>query len=316
METIETISLTKDTNIGITVYTAGLDDSDNPIDPEYGCPYIVTYKSSRYLLGNTHVKNHWTFLLEQVGTDYEKDTLEDAVRYEYTDVQSLKAFKRLEDRFDNDFIWMKVYGYIHGSVWLDTRPIPNAHFGFDSGQTGVICISKKEARKLWGWDVLTKARIDEVKTKMTSAINWFSEYLNNNAVEGHIQCAYCDEVLEHIEGYYLGFDVKKNGLLEEAEYYKENPLICAECKFLECASPECVEHPEEGCQGRFIITPEGVYFESSIRGKTLISWEDLTIRAVNWERGNHSKTVSLLGTSIVLSEADVNALVEELNFLV
>lgn len=216
-EYLETLELTDKLEIGIT--QSDLWEDANPGSLDYGCPFNITYlKRSRYTLGNTPVESPTQHLLELVGTDYEQE-------YYYGTEEHI--VEKLNDRFDRDYIWQPVYAVIHGGIALRTgSPIPNPYYGFDSGQSGIIYISKKEALNIWGKKRASRKFIEEIKRLQGDVIKGLCQYINGDVYEADVICKDCGERLEWL-GTYWGFgDWKTNGLLDDAEYYKTHPLIC------------------------------------------------------------------------------------------
>jgi hypothetical protein len=89
---------------------------------------------------------------------------------------------------DNDYIILPVYAYIHSTTVLNTTGFSCP---WDSGQCGVIRVSKAKVLKEYGWKRLSKKRIEKIKGYLKNEIEIYSQYLQG-AVYGF--------VMEDLEG--------------------------------------------------------------------------------------------------------------------
>jgi hypothetical protein len=75
---------------------------------------------------------------------------------------------------DNDFIVLPVYAYIHSTVVLNTTSFSCP---WDSGQSGVIRVSKAKVLKEFNWKYLSRPRIEKIKGYLKQEVETFSQYL-------------------------------------------------------------------------------------------------------------------------------------------
>ena len=145
------------------LYTASLeividDDAQNPRTDHYNLGTIL-YTSSRYALGDKQVSHE---KIEAIASDPE-------------------------------MICLPVYAYIHGGIALSCGP-----FGcsWDSGQCGIIYISKRCAREEFG-----DKPIDFVHNVLKSEIETFAQYLSGE-VYGYIVRRGDGDQLDSCFGFY------------------------------------------------------------------------------------------------------------------
>lgn len=121
------------------------DDGDNGVN--------ITYKrGSRYVLGNQQVD----------GDEFEEIT------------------SKIES---GEYIGLPVYAYIHSGVALRVGSswhglLPQGHAEFDSGLSGVVYISRKDALAWWMRKRMTKATRAKMEKGLTLIVAEFSRYLN------------------------------------------------------------------------------------------------------------------------------------------
>jgi hypothetical protein len=101
----------------------------------------ILYVSSRYLLGD-----------EKVDTD---------------------EIERVQN--DESLISLPVFAYIHGNVALSTEPFGDR---WDSGQSGVIYVSKEAVMKEWSCSVISDELLSTIESCLKAEIGEFSAYLS------------------------------------------------------------------------------------------------------------------------------------------
>src|ERR1035437_5619437 len=74
---------------------------------------------------------------------------------------------------DNDFIVLPVFAYIHSNIVLNTTGFSCQ---WDSGQCGVIRVSKAKVLKEYNWKRLTKKRIEQIKGYLKNEVEIYSQY--------------------------------------------------------------------------------------------------------------------------------------------
>jgi len=138
--------------------------------------------------------------------------LSDGTKLRSQDFNGWNAMIAHVDKVEGGIIWLPVYMYDHSGITIKTSPFSCP---WDSGLLGFIYISKKKARKEYGWKVLNKARIEKLEEYLRSDIETYDDYLTGN-VYGYQIVNPAGEDRDSCCGYY-GSDHEKNGLLEAAK---------------------------------------------------------------------------------------------------
>jgi len=99
----------------------------------------ILYNSSRYVLG-----------------DEEADTEE------------------IEEITKSNAIWLPVYAYIHSGVTINTTGF---HCPWDSGQCGIIYVTREDALREYGRKRMSKKLVEQVENLLRSEIEEFDMYL-------------------------------------------------------------------------------------------------------------------------------------------
>jgi len=142
--------------------------------------------------------------------------LSDGTKLKSEDFNSFDAMIAHVDKVEGGIIYLPVYMYDHSGITINTTGFSHCDSArWDWGQLGFIYISKKKARKEYGWKVLNKARIEKLKEYLRSEIETYDDYLTG-AVYGYqiIQPDNTDG--DSCWGFY-GSDHEKSGLMEEAK---------------------------------------------------------------------------------------------------
>jgi hypothetical protein len=130
---------------------------------------------NRYTLGD--VQEDLTCHLECL-----LDVDQDSLYWETGDYE-----EKLWKRFEKFYFWLPLYIYEHGGITMNTGGF---HCRWDSGQAGIIYVSKKDARENWGWKNITKEREKEIYDLLRSEVETYDKWL-------------CGEV--------MGYEVEKEG---------------------------------------------------------------------------------------------------------
>jgi hypothetical protein len=75
---------------------------------------------------------------------------------------------------EDNVISLPVYAYIHSGILLSTAPFSCP---WDSGQCGVIVVTKDRVRSEFGWKVITKKRREKIEELLRSEIEIFSKFI-------------------------------------------------------------------------------------------------------------------------------------------
>ena len=83
---------------------------------------------------------------------------------------------------DPENVVLPVYAYIHGGVAMQTGDfygqLPQGHARFDSGQSGVIFISKADIRANYGVKRITAKTLHNVQEEMRQIVREFGQWVN------------------------------------------------------------------------------------------------------------------------------------------
>lgn len=131
--------------------------------------------------------------------------------------------KNYEDAVKPDtHIILPLYLYDHGAIELSTTPY---QCPWDSGQIGIIAVSKKKAKKEFEWKRLTKERINKVKSCLEGEVDVYNAYIMGDTY-GLIIKDDRNEVVETTWGFYgnnwdeNGFNQCFNGFIHHNRYLK------------------------------------------------------------------------------------------------
>jgi hypothetical protein len=120
---------------------------------------------------------------------------------------------------DSSLIAIPVYAMIHGSVQLNTTGFSCP---WDSGQSGIIYVSKEEVRKTWNITKISKKRRELVIEALKNEIKTYSQYLSGE-VYGYRIFDDNDEEIDSCWGFY-GMDVAE---LEAKDAMKQRQQVAA-----------------------------------------------------------------------------------------
>lgn len=136
---------------------AGLDMDDLLGDPPIE---LIQLKEGRYTLSSTPLK---------------KSDLWRAIRDMVEEACTSSELQELMERKLKGWLWLPVYAYVHGGVSLNTGGFGDP---WDSAMSGFVGISEDEARKTWGWKLLTKKRRERIYKALESHVEEVSKILN------------------------------------------------------------------------------------------------------------------------------------------
>lgn len=83
---------------------------------------------------------------------------------------------RIEKR--RDVIALPVYAYVHSATLLKTGETNPFDCPWDSGRSGIVYVSKKNAREWYGVKRLTAKRREQVEEALRAIVAEFSNYIN------------------------------------------------------------------------------------------------------------------------------------------
>lgn len=138
----------------------GMDDllGDTPIE-------LIQLKEGRYTLSATSLKKSdlWRAI---------SDMVEEAC--------TSSALLNLMQTRLKGWLWLPVYAYVHSGVSLNTGGFSDP---WDSTMSGFVGISEDEARKMWGWKLLTKKRRERIYKALEAHVEEVSKILNGEVYE-------------------------------------------------------------------------------------------------------------------------------------
>ena len=150
---------------------------DNPNDPREDCNIgTMCLFHKRYRLGDKH---------------------------DFNSPEDLKLFIN-----ENEVVWLNVYGYDHGGLTIKTSPFSCP---WDSGQLGVIFVTKEEVVKNFG--DFSEESIAKAEKCLQAEVSLYDDYVQGNVYGFRVLDG--DNEIDSCWGFY-GYDHKESGLLEAA----------------------------------------------------------------------------------------------------
>lgn len=137
-------------------------------------------------------------------------------RYQLGDEHShsIKEVKEMAE--SGDYIVLPLYLYDHSGITMNTTGFSCP---WDSGQVGVILVSKEKVRKEYVWKRVTKERQEQIEKYLRGEVKTYDSFIRGD-VFGY-QIKKDEEDLDSCWGFF-GTDFEKNGLLE----YAKNAIDC------------------------------------------------------------------------------------------
>ena len=113
---------------------------------------------------------------------------------------------------DKTHIILPLYLYDHSGITMNTTGFS---CGWDSGQVGVIAISKEKARKVFGWKLLTKKRIGQIYESLVAEVEIYDQYIRGDIYGYMIENMENMNTMEDSCWGYYGYDHEASGLLPD-----------------------------------------------------------------------------------------------------
>ena len=95
----------------------------------------------------------------------------------YGDKHSMDQEEALKLEASKDVITLPMYMYDHSGVSIRTTPFSCP---WDSGKLGFIYVTKEAVRKEYGWKVLTKSRVEKIKSYLEGEVEVYNQYINGD----------------------------------------------------------------------------------------------------------------------------------------
>jgi len=141
-------------------------------------------------------------------------------RYSLGDKHNFSASEINQIGNDPDYIALPVYMYDHSGITISTSPFSCP---WDSGQLGIIAVSKEKVRKEYTWKVFNKNRIETIKNYLKSEVDTYDQYLrgevfgfiiekdgeNIDSCWGFYGHDYCEQEAKSIVDYTIREELKK-----------------------------------------------------------------------------------------------------------
>ncbi|MCK9442308.1 MAG: hypothetical protein M0Q13_12920, partial [Methanothrix sp.] len=111
-----------------------------------------------------------------------------------------------------EYISLPLYLYDHSGITMNTNGFNDR---WDSGQVGIIFVSKSKVKEEYGWGIINKDRLSKIIEILDSEVKLYDTY-----IRGDIFCySIINNLGEDIDsccGFY-GCDFDNNGLMENAK---------------------------------------------------------------------------------------------------
>lgn len=128
--------------------------------------------------------------------------------------------KLIQSAIDKHYITLPLYLYDHSGITMSTSPFSCP---WDSGQVGIIYISKKKALEEYSWKQLTKSNRAKIISYLVSEVECYDQYLTGDVYGFHVHKLDEDgeieddsDILDSCWGFF-GHDWEENGLFEHAK---------------------------------------------------------------------------------------------------
>ena len=134
-------------------------------------------------------------------------------RYNLGD-KNFSSSAELMDAIGNleDCIHLPLYLYDHSGITMNTTGFSCQ---WDSGQVGIIFITKEKAMKEFGWDSLDEERIQRIKDIMVADVDLYDTFIRGDVYGYEVENPDGVEI-DSCWGYY-GYNHEESGLIENAK---------------------------------------------------------------------------------------------------
>lgn len=133
-------------------------------------------------------------------------------RYNLGDEHSFDLAETKEIYNDENNIALPLFLYDHSGITMNTTGF---ECKWDSGQVGIIFVTKKAVRKEYNWKRISKERLTKIYSYLKNEIDTYDDYISGN-VYGYTTKYDDQEVGDSCWGFY-GYDHEKSGLIEMAQ---------------------------------------------------------------------------------------------------
>lgn len=135
-------------------------------------------------------------------------------RYKLGDTHSLDIEDVTAIAKSDQYLSLPLYLYDHSGITMNTCGFSCP---WDSGQVGIIFVSKDRIRKEYGWKNITGARAQKIYTYLNNEVKIYDMFLTGQ-VYGFVVKDNKDNVIDSCWGFY-GDDIKTNGVIDHIDGY-------------------------------------------------------------------------------------------------
>lgn len=115
-----------------------------------------------------------------------------------------------EDAMSRQFVWIKVYAYIHSGIALSTSPFNDP---WDSGLFAIYAVNKDKVREMWDTKIVSRQLREGIENNLVEEVNYYGKFLSGD-VYGYRILDSSEDVIDACYGCYHD-DYEE--LFEEAE---------------------------------------------------------------------------------------------------
>ena len=139
-------------------------------------------------------------------------------KYNLGDKHNLEGEEIEELYYSKDQISLPLYLYDHSGITMRTSSFSCP---WDSGQVGIITVSKEKIKREFNWKNITKKREKQIKDYLESEVCIYDDYLTGNVYGFKVLAPNEEDEFNELDscwGYY-GYDHEKSGLMEQAKSF-------------------------------------------------------------------------------------------------
>ena len=111
-------------------------------------------------------------------------------------------------------VMLPIFMYDHSGVTINTTGFTCP---WDSGQVGFIFVSKKRAREIFGWRLLTKKRLSSIESYLKNEVGTYDMYLKGDVYGYKVMNPAGEEIEDGSCWGYYGDENEKTGLMDSAK---------------------------------------------------------------------------------------------------
>lgn len=159
--------------------------------------YIITLTQDEHSEGSREYDNLGTMACWH--DRYTLGDLDHGVDVNPSDFDSLEEFEKAFEKEVGFVISLSLYLYDHSGITMNTTGFSCP---WDSGQVGIIFVSKEKARKEYGWKRITKARRVKLCKYLKGEVEVYDQFLTGDVWYGEVKKG--EEDIDSCGGLYGG----------------------------------------------------------------------------------------------------------------